>query len=709
MDVTRSVCWSPPGCHGGCGVLLYSKDGKLTKVIGDRNNRFNAGKLCIRGVKVTEMMYHPQRILYPMVRAGERGENIWRIVSWKEALSITAEKFNGIKKDFGAESVIFCKGTARDIAGWITRLCYGFGSPNYFGLGPANGNACYRPRTALAEVIIGGFPVPDLGQFEYSFQGGFKPPKCVIIWGANPIVTNPDGIYGGWINELMQAGTKVIVVDPRRTELVEKAKYWLQVKPGTDAALALGMINIILDRGKNDRKYCDEQIHGLDELRLICREYTLEKTSEITGIPPEYIENAAVCFSEQSPASIFWGVGVDMHRDSAGMIHSLIALMAITGNIGRPGGWVFPGNPFGVARRGDNLRDFPEIKRKPIGWEEYPMTATGNPYGQPDILLKQMETGRPYPIKGAWIQGAGIVPSGFAEPEKAIKLFRDLDFNVFTDIFINPAISAFGDIVFPAAMYPEKDSIYVHNSQLGAINKAVEPAGECKSDAEINLLMGRLIASEYFPWEDVRGWIDCRLKPAGMNFEELKNKGSIIPAITDAFFPYPYSTPTGKIELYSTVMEKMCLPALPYYENPYEILSRDELAKYPFILTTGARKKYYFGAEHRQSESLRKLQTEPEVTIHPSVAELKGIVTGERIRIFSAYGQCYMKARISDRYKPNVVHCDSGWWYPERDGAEPELFGLREANVNNLFPNGLQGRSGLGFPFRSFICNIEKV
>lgn len=689
--------------------MLYAKDGKLCKVVGDKGNRFNKGKLCIRGLNVLEMLYHPQRLLYPQVRAGKRGENRWSKISWEEALSITADKFNRIKAEYGAESVIFCKGTARDIGAWITRLCYGFGSPNYFGFGPANGNACYRPRTAVSTVVLGSVPVPDIGQFDYSETGGFRPPKCLLIWGANPVHTNPDGIFGGNVIDLMNAGTDLIVIDPQKTGLASKAKYYLQVKPGTDAALALGILKVVIDRNLFDREYCDNRILGFAELRNAVKDYPLDKVSEITGVSAEIIEKAALFFAENSPAGVFWGVAVDMHRDCIGIIQALIALMAVTGNIGIPGGWVFPGEPLGVARRGDNIDDFPEITRRPIGWEEYPLTAIGNPYGQPDVLLKQMETGLPYPIKGAWIQGAGIVPSGFAEPEKAIELFRKLIFIAFTDVFINPAMAAFADIIFPAAMYTEKDSIYVHNCQLGAIIKAVKPPGECKSDAEINLLLGKRIAPKYFPWDDVRGWIDYRLKPAGLDFDRLKELGSIVPKISSAIYKPPFQTPSGKIELYSTLLEKMGLPPLPYYQDPYEYFSAEQKANHPYILTTGARKPYFFGAEQRNSPSSRKIQREPEVTIHPSTAAQKGITAGDRVKIYSPFGSCYMTAKISENYRQEVIHCDSGWWYPEREGAEPELFGLREANVNNLFPAGLQGKSGLGYPFRSFICNVEKA
>lgn len=719
--VTRSVCWSPPGCHGGCGVLLYSENGRLIKVAGDEHNRFNRGRICVRGLNTPEAVHHPDRLRMPLVRAGQRGENRWREASFDDAIEIIAGKFLETKKRFGAESVIFCKGTARDIGGYLPRLCYGFGSPNYFGLGPANGNACYRPRVAVSTAMLGEMAVPDLGQFDTQSTGAgtFVPPRCILIWGANPVYTSPDGLFGGWVVDLMKSGTELIVVDPQETWLASRARHWLRIKPGTDGALALGMIRVLFESNLIDGDFCRDWVVGIDVVRAAVEPHTPQKVATITGLSPHDVTQAAGFFASRTPANLIWGVAVDMNPSCLGTIQGLVALMALTGNVEVPGGMVLCGDPFGVRRRGDDVQEFPGIEVKRIGAQQYPLIQVGNPYAQPDVLLEQMETGQPYPIKAAWLQGTSVIPSSFADPQRVMRSFSSLDFVTMVDVFMTPAAVAFADVVLPAAMYPEKDSIYVHYPQLGAINKAIEPPGECRSDAEIILALGRKIAPEHFPWKDVHGWLDYRLQPSGMSFPELQERGSLVPRLEYQKQATGklrkggkpgFETPSGKIELDSSILKEFCLNSLPHFSDCLSVYrSKYGNDRYPYILTTGARKPYFFSAEHRNMPSLRRLQPDPLVQIHPETGQKAGIAEGDWVRIFSPFGSCLMKAQISRRFAPEVVHCDFGWWYPESEPAAPELFGVMRSNVNSLFPSGLQGPGGYGYPFRCFTCNIEKV
>ena len=700
-------------------MLLHTDNGCLIKVQGDIDNRFNRGRLCVRAEKVIDAMYHPSRLKYPLIRTGERGANKWKRIGFEDAVDLIAQRFSELRDKYGAESVIFCKGTARDIGGYLPRLCYGFGSPNYFGLGPGSGNACYRPRVSVSTAILGGLPIPDLGQFEYQSGSEYQLPKCIMIWGANPVVSNPDGLHGGWITDLMKQGSELIVVDPQKTWLASQAKYWLRLKPGTDSALALGMLNVILSSNLYDEPFCREWVKGLEDIKNAAAEYVPGKAANITGIDADLIIQAARFYAKSKPANVVWGVAVDMNAGCVGTIHALISLMAVTANMENPGGMLLLNDPFGVKRRGDDVSQFPNVKTNRIGAEEYPLLEIGNPYAQPDVLLNQLETGKPYAVKGAWIQGASVIPSGFADPERALKLFRSLDFIVVVDVLINPGAAAFADVILPAAMYPEKNSIFVHFSQLGAINKAVEAPGECKSDAEIILAAGRKVAPQYFPFNEVEEWLDYRLQPSGMTFAELRELGSIVPLAEYAKHAggklrkdgkEGFATPSGKIELDSSILKNCGLNPLPYYRDCLgEYWNRYGREDYPFILTSGSRKAYYFGAEHRNIPALRKYQKQPQVTIHPEDADKTGIEDGEQVRIYSPFGECAMEASVKDAFPAGVVHCDYGWWFPESEGSEPHLFGVRRINVNALLPSGLQGESGYGYPFRCFICNIEKT
>ena len=266
--VTRGSAWSGPGCHLGCGVLLYTdKSDRLIKVEGDPDNPFNQGRLCSRCLAVKDVTNHSDRLKMPLKRIGERGENKWQSISWEEAYDTIEKEFTRIKNEYGAESVIFAQGTGRDIAPYISRLAWSFGSPNWTCLG-LSGNACYLPRVAGCLATTGSFWVADCSQtspLRYD-NPDYQIPECMLIWGNNPIVANADGFFGHWVVDLMKRGTKIIVVDPRLTWLASRAEQWLQIRPGTDAALALGMLNVIINEGLYDKEFVEKWTYGFDKL-----------------------------------------------------------------------------------------------------------------------------------------------------------------------------------------------------------------------------------------------------------------------------------------------------------------------------------------------------------------------------------------------------------------------------------------------------------
>ncbi|RJP78423.1 MAG: hypothetical protein C4524_06835 [Candidatus Zixiibacteriota bacterium] len=715
-EIIRSVCWSPPGCHGGCGVLLRVRGGRLVDVEGDRDNRHNDGRMCPRGRNVAQAMYHPQRLTHPLIRVGARGENRWRRAGFDEAADLVARRLLEIRQRFGPESVIFCKGTARDVGAWLPRLAWSFGSPNYFGLGPGNGNACYRPRVALSTAVLGGLPLPDLGEFATP-PGVYRTPRTLLVWGSNPVVSNPDGLFGGWVTDRLRDGAELVVVDPQKTGAAARARHWLRLRPGSDGALALGMIRELFHAGLVDEAFCRDWILGLEALRTAAEPYTPERTAELTGVDAAALTEAARFLGWARPFPLVWGVSVDMNPGCLGTIHGLLALVALTGSLETPGGNVLQGSPFGVLRRGDEAAAFPEVQSPRLGAGRYPLLETGNPYAQPDVLLDQMETGQPYPIKAAWLQGTGIVPSSFADPGRVLRLFGTLDFMVMVDVFLNPAAVALADVILPAAMYPEKDSLYVHFAQLGTINRAVDPPGECRSDAEIVLAVGRRVAPHRFPWKDAGEWIEERLKPSGLTFAELRERGSQVPPLEYGKHESGrlrgdgapgFATPSAKVELDSPALRAMGLASTPHYHDYMgDYRHQYGVQNYPYILTSGSRRPYYFGSEHRNLPALRRRQPEPLADLHPDTAAQAGVGDGDPVRVYSPFGSCLMRARVSDRFAPGIVHCDSGWWFPEREAAAPELFGVRRSNVNELLPSGLQGPGGFGYPFRCFVCNLE--
>ena len=303
--VTRGSAWSGPGCHLGCGVLMYTdKDGKLVKVEGDPENPMTEGRLCVRCLDMPEIVNHKDRLTYPMKRArADRGKNKWERVSWDEAYDIVEREFNAIKDKYGAESVVFIHGTGRDIAPWQSRLCWSFGSPNYGNV--LSGNACYLPRVAGMAATTGSFWIADVAQhFPDRFDHeGWTMPEVMFVWGNNPLIANSDGFFGHWVIDLMKRGMKTVVIDPRVTFLAAKANLHLPIRPGTDAALALGMLNVIINEEIYDKEFVDCWCYGFDELKERVQEYPADRVAEVTWIPEDKIVRAARMLAAAKPAT----------------------------------------------------------------------------------------------------------------------------------------------------------------------------------------------------------------------------------------------------------------------------------------------------------------------------------------------------------------------------------------------------------------------
>jgi anaerobic selenocysteine-containing dehydrogenase len=280
----RTTAWSAgPGCHGTCGVLAHIKKGKLVKIEGDPDHPWSQGRICARCLAMTQYVYHPDRLTRPLKRAGERGAGQWQEVSWEEAYNYIEEKLGAIRKEYGPESVIFSMGTGRDISPWLCMLAYAYGSPNVmFAL---SGNACYSPRIAAVETILGDYCVPDAAQWlpQRYDDPKYRTPECMVIWGYNLPNTCPDNIFGHWFVDLMKRGTEIICIDPRLTWFSSRAKHWLRLRPGTDGALAMGFLNVIVNENLYDADFVEKWTNAPFLLRTdtgkLLRESDLAKGS----------------------------------------------------------------------------------------------------------------------------------------------------------------------------------------------------------------------------------------------------------------------------------------------------------------------------------------------------------------------------------------------------------------------------------------------
>ncbi len=468
--IVRTTVWSAgPGCHGGCGVKLHIKDGKVVKVEGDENHPWNQGRLCVRSLALTQYIYHPDRVTHPLKRVGKRGEGKWERISWDEAYDTIEQKFKDIRDKYGAESVIFAQGTGRDMGGPITLLMYAYGSPNWVNYG-LSGHCCYSPRQVAMFATQGDYCVLDASQFlEKRYDDPqWTPPRVIIVWAQNPVATDPDAFYGHWIIDCMKRGSKLIVIDPRVGWIATRAEIHLQIRPGTDGALALGMLNVIINEGLYDKEFVDKWTFGFDELKKRVQDYPPDKVADITGVSQEEIIKAARLYANNKPAAIQWGQPIDCVAEGAVAAQAINHLWAITGNTDVPGGNVIARASHGVTSypyTQDEMKSlygeelFKKLSEKRIGAQRYPVFKKFRGWAQPDMVLEQIESGHPYPVKAAWMQSNNPLACMGADPRRHLSALKKLDFIVVVDLFLTPTAQALGDIFLPAATYPEKESL----------------------------------------------------------------------------------------------------------------------------------------------------------------------------------------------------------------------------------------------------------
>lgn len=719
--VTRTTAWSGPGCHEGCGVLLYTKDGKLEKVEGDPLHPYNQGRICPRCAALPEVVYHEDRLKYPMKRVGERGEGKWERVSWDEAYDIVEEGFRDIIEKYGAESIVQLNGTGRCLLWEPARFLYSLGSPN--STLTLSGVACFIPRmVAGIGTYAAPYPVVDASQqFEDRYDNPqWRAPETIIIWGCNIVHSNPDWFFGAWIIECMKRGSKLIQVDPRVTWMSAHAEVWLGLRPATDGALAMAMLNVIIEEDLYDYEFVEKWCYGFDELADAVKDMTPERAAEICWVDAEKIRKAARLYGNSSPGAMQLGLAVDMQQNGLAAAHALMALQCITGNLDVPGGNIFPASVFGVSPFGTGLHEFvsPEQQAKMIGGEKFPMMK--NFYPSPDVFIEQLESDVPYPIRGVFMQGSNFLTCMAQDPIRWNKAMQKVDCFVAVDLFMTPTIQALADVVLPATTYAERDAFRAMSYNISTLNSAINCYADTRTDLRIDMELGKRLAPHAWEFDTETDVLNDVMSPSGMTYQDVRdNKGWAYP-------PFEYKkyekgllrpdgqpgfmTPTGRVELSSNFFKMCGFSPVPYYEEPFigPVTTPDVYAEYPIILMTGARNPVSFHSEHRQIKPLREISPDPIVEISPDDARELGIVDGEWVWIENAKDRIRQKARVTASVQKGMALSYHAWWYPEI--KDPKLnFGMWEVNNNRLLEMGKTGSSGYGSDIKSTLVKIYKA
>ena len=725
-------------CIVSCGMLVHVLDDKIVKIEPDPDNRLSRGFSCERPRYAIKWLYHPDQLLHPLKRTGKRGEAKWQQISWGQAIGEIAGKLNSLKSKYGPQTLAVFEGTYRGENIWArSRFCNLFGNPqNVF----HPGVTCTLNCMAVEQAMMGDSvaATPDIAHT-----------SCLVLSGMRPHGSSPRTL-SSIIRRKQKAPMKLIVIDPVATRDAKMADIHLQIRPGTDAALFMGWINVIINENLYDKEFVEKWTTGFDKLAARAREYPPERVAQITGVPAEQIIESARMYATTKPAALYRGLAGDqLGPNSSQVAQSRNAVRAITGNVDVQGGDLIPsvgpiidGKWYIRDARMELTARLPEeMKKLQLGqekvrlmsWPGYDLTNTPwqKMHGVPQTTMHRVGgfvpgvydailTKKPYPVTAAITWGSN--PLMWAPNIK--KLYEalkspNLELSVVQDFWITPS-AALADYVLPAASWMERPMCSTQEDFTDVVwggDRAVPPLGERKDDytffRDLALATGQSKAD--WPWETLEEVIAYRIKPLGITWDEFANTGYILGQRQyKKYEEKGFATASGKLELYSTVLEKLGSDPLPYYAEPPESpVSTPEVAKdYPLILNTGGRFMPMFHSEHRQlGIGMRERHPDPLLTIHPDTAAKLGIKEGDWAWIETRRGRIRQRANLDPGILPDVVNCEASWWFPEQSAADPVLYGVFQSNANVLTPDGDEFCDPLtgGWETRALLCRVYKV
>lgn len=700
-------------CPGGCGVNVELVDGKIGKIFPLKDHP--VGVVCVRGVHSKEIVYSKDRLRYPLRRVGERGEGKFERIGWDEALDRIADAFQKIKREYGAQAIMSYFGRGS----FDTNLTDMFaprgvpipGTSGFlFPFGSPNASGC----SAVCYVSFGLFAaVTTFGAGMRSTYPDFANTDLVVVWGANPPTDSPPDR----VKKILKAkkrGARVIVIDHMRSDMAKKADEWIGVRSGTDGALALSLIHVIVNEGLYDEDFVRNWTVGFEELREYVQQYPPEVAEGITRVPRETIVELAREIAGAKGASLVMYTGLEYTNSGVQNIRAVLSLWAITGNIDAPGGLVF--RPRSPTRFPRITLDPPSNGVKPIGADKYPLFCDLLKSAQFMEAPRAILNGDPYPVKALLIFGASLL-TGLPNPEIWKECFRKLDFLVTFDRFMT-ADGMYADIVLPATTNFENLGYLRYPQGLCQMRqRLIEPIGEARSGfVFLTELAQRLGYGELFPaTEEDR--LEFAFEGTPVSVEDLKAhpEGVKYDAGQQEYHKYAkgllrsggrpgFNTPSGKIELASSLLQKYGYDALPVYLEPTEgPLGSPELYKeYRLVLNTGARLQSAFRSQHLNIPGLLKLQPRPHVLINPVDAEERGISDQDRVWVVSPRGKVGVWAKVTDDVMTGQVELNVG------GGSPIHVPEWRDANAN--WVTDFENRDPIsGFPvYKALLCEVKK-
>ncbi len=710
MMVLPGVCGI---CPAGCGVNVHFRDGRIERLSPLKGHPL--GMVCPRGAKAAEIVYSADRVLYPQRRTGVRGAGHFERISWDDAYEIWVRNLRRIARRFGAEAVCMYTGRgnfelglneafmpSRASESSANAVLFPFGSPNTTGVGAL----CYVAYGMLA-------PETCLGAHYKDLRDDIHHADLVVIWGANP-ATDSSPVKLHHVKQAKKRGARIIVIDHRRSETARSVKAeWYAIRPGTDGALALGAIAVLIDEDLFDHEFVENWTHGFDALRDYVREFTPQRVEAITGVAADSVRELARAMAAAKGCSVIMYTGLEYSNSGVQSIRATLILQALSGHLDVPGGKLFamPQRP----RSKSSPTRLPAGAPAPIGAREYPLFHALRNECHAALLPRAILDDDPYPVRSMIISGASVITS-WPNPERWRRALASLDFLVVVNRFPT-ADARYADLVLPATTGFETESYMVHDGYVQHRARLIEPLGEARNDYLIFAELARRLGYQsLWPLTEEQK-IREALVGLGVSLEELREhpRGVAFPTPEKRYRKFRtgdlradgrpgFETPTGKLEITSELLRKHGYDPLPVYTEPSEgPLASSGLAKrYPLVFNSGARTQWAFRSQHFNIPSLIAKQPRPLAHLHARDAAARNIRDGDAVFVITPRGRVRFWAQVDEDIAAGVVEVNMGGGGP----LGPKAW--REANVNAL--TDPENRDPIsGFPvYKALLCEVLK-
>ena len=681
MPIYTTAC--PRNCYSTCTMRVQVEAGRIRRIEPHPANRATPEGVCLKGLSYYERAHSPDRILHPLRRRPGSGD--FDRISWDEAFDLITNKLRGYREDPGPQSVLYY--SASGTKGLLNAVGLDFWKL-YGGCTTTYGDLCWPAGLEATRLT--------LGDNKHSAPWDLAAARLVVLWGKNAAETNIHQMV--FVDKALEAGGKLVVIDPRRTETAERADLLIQPRPGTDGAIALAVAHLLIADDAVDHPFIERHVHGYEEFADSVLEFTPAKAASIAEVDEEQIRKLADYFATTRPATICPGFGMQRYTNSGQTMRALLALPAITGNFGKPGsGWAYA-----------NLQSmiFDEVK-DPIAC--YPPER---PDGPVRVSISTARLGRDMlatedpPLRMAWVERGNPITQN-PETNRVLEAFRSLEFRVVVDQFMTDTARE-ADLVLPAkTMFEQSDVIGAYwHPYVQLKQKMIDPPGEVKPESEIYHELAQrmgLAPDGRIPGptdEDIDRYLERRLEP----FPELTlarlREGPLLPPGHEeiAFADLGFSTPSGKIELKSDEAEaRWGADRLPTYFESEESIRRvsAERSSYGLHLMT-PNTKNRIHSQFQNLRMIRRLGDRPFAQLHPHTAKDRGIADGDRVRIFNDRGSLEVEARLDHGIRDGCVAVTNGWWIPTGGGV-------------NSCSKGRETDMGHGAAFHDNLVEIEPV